>query len=543
MISVFRDIPLLIKSENYFQNAPIYIEDTVFSTPLSGESGLASLHQHQFIEISYVESGNGIHRIWNESYPVTTGDLYVLNVAVPHGFFPLTETETLHIHSLYLDLNNLFTDEITEIGSGRYLFGLFAQNNFAVHLALKPTQIKSISRKLGLMQQEITKKQTDWRDALCSYLTLLLLDIKRMVMNSKVPQQYHEMECTPLTAAVLQMIREQFTDPSFSLKSVADALHRSSSSISRSFYEVTGRHFSDYLISYRIQQAASLLSETELSNEEIAIRCGYRDFPFFYKQFKEIIGTTPGERRRQAKQESSHCASSCSRNTDKQVLYHAISENLQQCRKKAVFALVTEALNEGFPPNEILQQGLVSGMNAIGTKFQSNEVFLLEVVGASKILNSCMEILQPYLVNTDVRFLGKAVICTVKGDLHDIGKNLVKIFLESKGIQCFDLGVNVAPEMVVAEVQRHNAQLVCLSALLSTTIMVQKEVIDALTAAGIRDKVRVMVGGGLVTQDFADSIGADCYTPDAVSAANEAVRLLAEMKNKNEDNGGIAHEI
>ena len=127
--------------------------------------------------------------------------------------------------------------------------------------------------------------------------------------------------------------------------------------------------------------------------------------------------------------------------------------------------------------------------------------------------------------------------------MHDIGKNLVKIFLESKGIQCFDLGVNVSPEMVVAEVQRHNAQLVCLSALLSTTIMVQKEVIDALTAAGIRDKVRVMVGGGLVTQDFADSIGADCYTPDAVSAANEAVRLLAEMKNKNEDNGGIAHEI
>ena len=114
-----------------------------------------------------------------------------------------------------------------------------------------------------------------------------------------------------------------------------------------------------------------------------------------------------------------------------------------------MFALVTEALNEGFPPNEILQQGLVSGMNSIGTKFQSNEVFLLEVVGASKILNSCMEILQPYLVNTDVRFLGKAVICTVKGDMHDIGKNLVKIFLESKGIQCFDLGVNVSPEKMI----------------------------------------------------------------------------------------------
>ncbi|MBE6570296.1 MAG: helix-turn-helix domain-containing protein [Ruminococcaceae bacterium] len=532
MIPAFRDIPQLIGNEDYFQNVPVYIGRNVFSTPGSEEQGLASLHQHQFIEISYVEKGNGFHRIWNESYPAAPGDLYVLNVAVPHGFFPLTEADMLHVRSLYLDLNNFYKDEIIDIGNEKYLFGLFAQNNFAVHLRLKPKQIKSIFSDLCLIQMEILKQQTDWQDALYSRVTLLLLDIKRMVMNSKEKQLYNEIECTPVIASVLRMVRENYADPAFSLKSVSETLHRSPSSISRNFNKVTGKHFSDYLTCYRLQQAISLLTKTELSNEEIAIQCGYRDLSFFYRQFKEIIGVTPGERRKRARHEYQQKTAVIPYYVNSHAIYDTICENLQHCKKKTVIDLVIQALEKGLPPNDIIQYGLVRAMNIIGTKFQANEVFLLEVVGVSKILNRCMEILRPYMVKSDSCYLGRAVICTVKGDLHDIGKNLVKAFMEAKGIQCIDLGVDVDPEAVTEAVRKHNAQLVCLSALLSTTMMEQKKVIDALTEAGLRDTVRVMVGGGMVTQDFADYIGADCYTPDAVSAANAAVRLLCEMKEQ-----------
>ncbi|MGM9626008.1 MAG: corrinoid protein [Eubacteriales bacterium] len=207
-----------------------------------------------------------------------------------------------------------------------------------------------------------------------------------------------------------------------------------------------------------------------------------------------------------------------------------ISEKLQRGKAKDVSALVTQALEEGIAPESILNDALVAGMNIVGDKFRANEVFVPEVLVAARAMNAGLKVLNPVLAAAGVEPIGKAVICTVKGDMHDIGKNLVKMMIEGQGIRCIDLGVDVDPEAIVAAVKENDAQLVCLSALLTTTMMGQKDVIEALKAAGIRDSVKVMVGGAPVTQEFADEIGADCYTLDAASAAKEARRLILETK-------------
>ena len=199
-----------------------------------------------------------------------------------------------------------------------------------------------------------------------------------------------------------------------------------------------------------------------------------------------------------------------------------ISEKLQKGKAKDVAALVEKALADGLAPEVILNEGLVVGMNVIGEQFRKNEVYVPEVLIAARAMNAGLKILKPALTQAGVEPLGKAVICTVEGDMHDIGKNLVKMMIEGHGIECIDLGVNVAPARVVEAVKESGAKVVCLSALLTTTMMGQKAVIDALVEAGIRDQVKVMIGGAPVTQQFADEIGADCYTFDATSAAHAA---------------------
>lgn len=196
-----------------------------------------------------------------------------------------------------------------------------------------------------------------------------------------------------------------------------------------------------------------------------------------------------------------------------------ISGLLQKGKAKDIVVAVQKALDTGVPAGDILNKGLISGMNVIGTKFKNGEVFVPEVLVAARAMNHASTVLKPALAKAGVKPVGKAIICTVKGDLHDIGKNLVKMMIEGNGIEVIDLGVDVTPEKVVDTVKGSDAKVVCLSALLTTTMLAQKDVIDALKTAGVRDKVKVMVGGAPVTQSYADEIGADAYTPDAASAA------------------------
>ena len=208
-------------------------------------------------------------------------------------------------------------------------------------------------------------------------------------------------------------------------------------------------------------------------------------------------------------------------------LLENISAALQAGKAKDVAQLVQEAIDSSIPAQEILDNGLLAGMSIIGTKFKNNEAYVPEVLIAARALNKGTEVLKPKLQEEGVEPIGKAVICTVKGDLHDIGKNLVKMMLEGVGFAVVDLGVDASAEKIVEAVKEHNPQVVCLSALLTTTMNQCQTVVEALTAAGIRDNVKVMVGGAPVTQAFADQIGADAYTADAASAAEVAKSFVA----------------
>ncbi|MGN0542544.1 MAG: corrinoid protein [Acutalibacteraceae bacterium] len=203
-----------------------------------------------------------------------------------------------------------------------------------------------------------------------------------------------------------------------------------------------------------------------------------------------------------------------------------ISEFVQKGRAKNVKECVQQALDSGFSAKEILNKGLIAGMMVIGEKFKKNEVYVPEVLISARAMNQGVAILKPHLTSEGVKPVGKAVICTVKGDLHDIGKNLVKMMLEGVGIECVDLGVDVSGDQVVAAVKESGAKLVCLSSLLTTTMTYQKDIIEALEAAGIRADVKVMVGGAPLTQEFADEIGADAYTKDAAEAAEVALSFF-----------------
>ena len=206
-------------------------------------------------------------------------------------------------------------------------------------------------------------------------------------------------------------------------------------------------------------------------------------------------------------------------------ILNEISENLQKGKGKIVKELVQKALDEGCAPADILDEGLLSGMNVIGEKFRNNEVFVPEVLVAARAMKMGTEILKPHLNAAGVKANGKVCIGTVQGDLHDIGKNLVKMMMEGKGLEVVDLGVDVAPETFVNTAIEQGCQVICCSALLTTTMDIMADVVKAAEAAGIRDKVKIMIGGAPINEEFCQKIGADCYTSDAASAANAAVEL------------------
>ena len=204
-----------------------------------------------------------------------------------------------------------------------------------------------------------------------------------------------------------------------------------------------------------------------------------------------------------------------------------ISEHVQKGMVKEVMLLVQQAIDEGIPARIILEQGLHRGMGIIGERFQKNEAFVPEVLVAARAMNQGAALLRPQLAAAGVKAVGRVCIGTVRGDLHDIGKNLVKMMMEGKGLEVVDLGTDVAPERFVQAAKQQNCQVICCSTLLTATMGAMEEVVKAAEAAGIRDSVKIMVGGAPVTEAFCREIGADAYTPDAVSAADMAVRLCA----------------
>ncbi len=206
--------------------------------------------------------------------------------------------------------------------------------------------------------------------------------------------------------------------------------------------------------------------------------------------------------------------------------FNAMTDALISCDAAKLTDLVNQAVSNGVPAQEILNKGLISGMDIVGEKMEAGDMFIPEVLMAAQTMGACVEILKPMLGDGDNTSAASVIIGTVKGDLHDIGKNLVAMMMESAGLEVHNLGVDIAPEEFVAEIQNKNAQIVCLSALLTTTMPAMKQTVDAIIESGLRDKVKIMIGGAPVTQAFADEIGADGFAADAGSASKLAKALV-----------------
>ena len=207
-------------------------------------------------------------------------------------------------------------------------------------------------------------------------------------------------------------------------------------------------------------------------------------------------------------------------------ILNEISTNLQQGKAKVVKELVQKAIDEGIDAKTILEEGLLSGMSIIGQKFKNNEVYVPEVLIAARAMNAGSALLKPLLASSGVKAKGKVVLGTVKGDLHDIGKNLVRMMMEGKGLEVYDLGVDVPAERFIEKAKEVDANIIACSALLTTTMPEMKTVVDTVNASELKGKVTIMIGGAPVTDTYCKQIGADIYTSDAASAADAAANVV-----------------
>jgi 5-methyltetrahydrofolate--homocysteine methyltransferase len=203
-----------------------------------------------------------------------------------------------------------------------------------------------------------------------------------------------------------------------------------------------------------------------------------------------------------------------------------IASNLYEGEDEVVAELVQQALDQGMEPHEILQGGLIAGMDEVGKDFKADVLYMPEVLIAARAMHAGMAVLRPLLAESDVAGAGKYLIGTVEGDLHDIGKNLVRMMLEGAGFETIDLGKDVKAETFVAAIREHQPNILGLSALLTTTMPAMKTTLEALEEAGLRDSVKIMIGGAPVTAAFAEEIGADAYAPDAATAVDVARDLV-----------------
>ncbi len=207
--------------------------------------------------------------------------------------------------------------------------------------------------------------------------------------------------------------------------------------------------------------------------------------------------------------------------------YEELSQSVIAGQGVRVKELTKKALDNGADPVEIINQGLIPGMTVVGARFKAGQMFVPEVLMSARAMNAGMELVKPLLVGQELPSAGKVIIGTVKGDLHDIGKNLVAMMLESAGFSVVNLGVDVSPEKFVQAVKEHKPGVLGMSALLTTTMLSMKDVIEVLREEGLRDRVKVIIGGAPISQDFADEIGADGFAPDVASATELCKKLLA----------------
>jgi corrinoid protein of di/trimethylamine methyltransferase len=510
-------------------DAPLYINRVTVENVYTPETSLSQLHVHDFVEVSIVLAGRGIHRTPDGCAECNAGDTYVIGAGVPHAYFSTEEGECPTVCNLVFDPADIFEGEAADPDYPRYCYGLFREDPLAVYVMLTSRTLEDVERTVTRMEKELARRRPEWEMAVKSYLITLLIMMGRYASQREKPASAPRPKERLLAMAVMRTVMETYSDPNMTLESIAESLYISKSYLCRIFSRVTGEPFGDYLRRVRLEQACRLLRETELTAEQIVFACGLRDIPSFYRSFKAKMGMTPNAYR-QAEglvDESIEITKyKFEGDTNMSIaILNEISENLQKGKAKIVAELVQKALDEGVAPDAILNEGLQAGMNVIGEKFKANEVYVPEVLVAARAMNKGTAILKPHLAAAGVQATGKVCIGTVQGDLHDIGKNLVKMMLEGKGLEVIDLGSDVSPETFVQTAIDQNCQVICCSALLTTTMGVMEDVVKKAVEMGVRDKVKIMIGGAPVNEDFCKKIGADLYTPDAASAADAAVEF------------------
>ncbi len=488
------------------------------------------LNTIDLIEVDMIVEGQGVHCVRDQDIPCKVGDMFVIPPETAHEYFLEKPGDRLTIRRLSFDIANWFDGENAASGKPGFCYGVFRENSVVACAVLNAAKRKLVEELYDAIACEIKEKENEWKSAIRGYLTILFINIERYVDCAIKDVLFASSKEWETVLSAIRTMQENYGDCDLTLESIADKLYISKARLSSIFKKITGKHFSEYLRDVRFDRACLLLVKTDMTVESIVSECGLRDLPSFYKNFNAYIGMTPNEYRQSMKRSESESKkyNKTSKGEIIMVILSDISENLQKGKAKLVKELVQQALDEGANPEQILNEGLLAGMSVIGEKFKNNEVYVPEVLVAARAMNMGVQVLKPVLAENGIKATGKVCIGTVQGDLHDIGKNLVKMMMEGKGLEVVDLGVDVAPETFVQAAIEQNCQVICCSALLSTTMPVMGEVVKAVEAAGIRDKVKIMVGGAPVSQEHCDKIGADCYTVDAASAADAAVAFCRQ---------------
>ena len=498
-----------------------------FQNVYSPETAFLRLGTSDLIEVDVITGGQGVHCVLGQDIPCRVGDVFVTASGISHGYFAERTGERLEVRRIAFDPAGWLDAKAAAVGKPGFCYGVFRESTVVACAVLVAAQLEGVRAVYDAIEYETGERGREWKSAVRGYLSILLISISRCLDSAIKNVSIVSPTEWDTVLSVIRSVEENYGDPHLTLESISEELYISKAHLSALFCKITGNRFSDYLRNLRLDKARELLGRTDKTVEAIMKECGLRDITSFYKNFSSYVHMTPNEYRKSMARsdDESDEYKKLLRGEKIMSILNDISTNIQAGKAKLVKELVQQALDEGVKPADILDRGLLVGMGIIGEKFKNNEVYVPEVLVAARAMNMGAQILKPHLAASGVVATGKVCIGTVQGDLHDIGKNLVKMMLEGKGLEVVDLGTDVPAERFVQAAIEENCQVICCSALLTTTMGVMADVVKAAEAAGIRDKVKIMVGGAPVNEDFCKKIGADCYTVDAASAADAAAEF------------------
>ena len=507
-----------------FIDCAIFSCENVYDT----SGSVSKLKASELFDICFVVSGGGIHKVLDREIPCAEGDICIISPSVAHGFFITDKDDILTVRRIRFALSDWFSGDTVDKTSEGYCYGAFEGNPIISYATLNSYMRKRIYALFDYIECEALERGKDWQVLVRGYLSNLLISIGRYVNSAIKNFSFVSSRSFATVEAAIAIIKNECSDSTLTLEAIAERLYLSKSQLSRAFGKVTGVAFSEYLHGVRLKRVCTLLQDADKTVEVAAKECGFHSMAAFYKLFFENYGVTPGEYRASVNTEdnTSDEYKLLLKGEKIMAILSDISENLQKGKAKIVKELVQAALDEGVRPADILEQGLLAGMSVVGEKFKNNEIYVPEVLVAARAMNMGAQILKPHLIAEGITAQGKVCIGTVQGDLHDIGKNLVKMMMEGKGLEVIDLGTDVAPEAFVKTAIDEGCGVICCSALLTTTMNAMADVVKTAEAMGVRDKVKIMIGGAPVTETFREQIGADAYTPDAASAADVAVSFF-----------------